>query len=189
MNIFVLLAQHGAADAAESPGVFSLNLGTGFWTVVIFLVLLAVLAKFAFPPILGYAEAREKRIQQNLDDAQRAREEAAALIEEHKRQLAEARQEAQQIMAESRQAAERMRQELLERTRSEQEEVVARASQDIERERARAVDSVRREAVDLAIAAAGRILHQRLGGEEDRRLVNEYLDSVAAGENAAAGAA
>ena len=103
--------------------------------MVIFLALLAVLGKFAWKPILGALEARERRIQDILDAAARDREEAERLMEEHRRQLAEARQQAQQITAEGRQAADRIRQEMLERARAEQEELLARARQELERER------------------------------------------------------
>ncbi|MGH7504054.1 MAG: F0F1 ATP synthase subunit B, partial [Longimicrobiales bacterium] len=149
-----------------------------FWTLVIFVVLLIVLRRYAYPPILGYAAAREQRIQDSLDEAKRQREEAEALLATQRRELAEAQREAQQVIAEGRQAAERLRQELLERARAEQEEIVARATHDIERERERAVESIRREAVELAIAAAAKLVGRKLSAEEDRRLVSEYLGRV-----------
>jgi F-type H+-transporting ATPase subunit b len=174
MNLVWVLIQQEHAAGAE-PNVFSLAQNVSLWTVVIFLLLLIVLSKFAFPPILGYAAAREKRIQDSLDEARRQREEAERLLEEQRSELAAARQQGQQVIAEARQAAERARQELLTRARAEQEEVVARAKQDIEREREKAVEIVRHQAVDLAIAAAGRLLEQKLTADEDRRLVIDYL--------------
>jgi len=167
-----------AAEHAESPNVFAFTWNVSFWTVLIFLVLLSVLIKFAFPPILGYANAREKRIQDTLDETRRQQEEAARLLEEQRKQLAQARNDAQQIIAEGKSAAEKVRQDLLNRAREEQEEIIARAKADIEAERARAVESVRREAVEVALAAASRLIEQRLDQEADRRLVNEYLAKV-----------
>jgi len=171
-------AGQAAAEHAESPNVFAFTWNVSFWTVLIFLVLLSVLIKFAFPPILGYANAREKRIQDTLDETRRQQEEAARLLEEQRKQLAQARTEAQQIIAEGKSAAEKLRQDLLNRAREEQEEIIARAKADIEAERARAVESVRREAVEVALAAASRLIEQRLDQEADRRLVNEYLAKV-----------
>ena len=187
MNLIFLLqhAEEATHAAAESPGVFTLNIGTSVWTVVIFLLLLGVLAKFAFPPILGFAAAREARIQQDLDEAKRARAEAAAMIEEHRKQLAEARAQAQQIIAEGTQAADRTRQELLDRARGEQEELLTRTRQEIERERLKAVDSVRTEAVEIALAAASKLISQRLGSDDDRKLVSDYLNRVASDAGAA----
>lgn len=175
MNILSIVAQE--AEQAQ-PSLFSLNLGVSAWTVVIFLILLAVLAKFAFPAILGYANAREHRIQEVLDAAARDREEAERLLAEQRRELTEGRQQAQQILAEARQTAERARVEILERARVEQEEMLARAKQEIERERERAADSLRRDAVEMALAAAGKLIGERVGSEEDRQLVRDYLGRI-----------
>lgn len=177
-NLMVLLQEH-AAEA--EPNVFNLSTNVSFWTVVIFLLLLAVLTRWAFPPILGYAAAREKRIQDSLDEARQNREEAERLLATQRQELAAAKGQAQQVIAEGRQAAEKVRLELLERTRAEQEEAVARAKADIERERDKAVESVRREAVDLAIAAASKLVEERLGADADRRLVQDYLARIEPG--------
>lgn len=166
-----------AAEGAE-PSIFGISAGVSFWTLVIFILLSIVLAKFAFPPILGYAAAREQRIQDALDEARRQREESEQLLAQQRQELANARQEAQGVIAEAKQAAERVRDDLLNRARAEQEEVVARARQEIERDRQKAVESLRREAVDLALAAAGKLVGQRMDAAEDRRLVTEYLKST-----------
>ncbi len=173
MNLLLIALQ--AEPAESAPQVFNLSLGTSFWTLVIFLILLVILAKFAFPPILGYAEAREKRIQESLDAARREREEAERLVEEQKQALAESRQQAQDLVAEGRQAAERVRQDMLQEARREQESLLERAREEIERERERAVESLRKEAVDLALAAASKLMQTRLDADEDRRLVKEFL--------------
>lgn len=166
-----------AAEGTE-PSIFGISAGVSFWTLVIFILLSVVLAKFAFPPILGYAAAREQRIQAALDEARQQREESAKLLDEQKHAMVTARQEAQAVIAEAKQAAERVRDDLLNRAKAEQEELVARARQDIERDRQKAIESLRREAVDLALAAAGKLVGQRMNAAEDRRLVTEYLKSV-----------
>ena len=179
MNILWLLiqeAEHAAEAVEHTPSVFNLDLGTSTWTLVIFLVLMAVLAKWAFPPILGYAQAREERIQRSLDDAREARDEAQRALESQRRELAEAREESQGIIAQGRQDAEKVRQELLNKAKAEQQEVVDRAKQEIEREREQALESLRREAVELSIAAASHLLTKKMDADEDRRVVREFLD-------------
>jgi F-type H+-transporting ATPase subunit b len=183
MTLLLALIQH-AEEGAGAPNVFALSTSVSFWTIVIFLLLLGVLAKFAFPPILGYAAAREQRIQNSLDEARRLRAEAETLLAQQREQLNQARQESQQIVVEARQAAERVRHDLIEQTRAQQEQMLERARQEIERERELAVESVRREAVELALAAAARLLDQKLTAAEDRRLISDYLGRVAAGETA-----
>ena len=183
MNIIWLLvqeAEHAAEAAEHTPSVFNLDMGTSFWTLVIFFILLGVLAKWAFPPILGYAQAREDRIQESLDEARRARVEAQAALEQQRRELAEAREESQAIIAQSKQDAEKVRQELLSKAKAEQQEVVDRAKREIEREREQALESIRREAVELSITAASHLLGKRVDSEEDRRVVREFLDRAEA---------
>ena len=174
MNLILAVLQH----EAESPGVFSFAINVSFWTVVIFVLLLFLLTKFAFPPILGYAAAREARIQEALDSARRDREEAQRLIEEQRIALAKAREEGQHLIGESQKAAERVRRELLEKARAEQDEMLQRAKAEIGEERAKAIDSLRREAVDLAVAAASRLVERKLDTQEDRRIVSEFLSQV-----------
>jgi F-type H+-transporting ATPase subunit b len=183
MNLIYLAL---AEDAAHEPSIFGLNPGVSFWTLIIFIVLSVVLAKYAFPPILGYAAAREQRIQDALDEARRQREETGQLLDQQRQELLKGRQEAQALIAEGKQAAERVREDMLTRAKAEQEELVTRARQDIERERQKAIESLRREAVDLALAAAGKLVGQRVDAAEDRRLVTDYLKSV---DSAGAGAA
>src|SRR5690606_2457981 len=154
--------------------------GLMIWTVIIFLALLAVLTKFAWKPILGALEARERRIQDILDAAARDRAEAERLMQEHQRQLAEARQQAQQITAEGRQAAERIRQAMLARARAEQGERLDRAGQGRERERERAREALRRDAVGLSRAAAAELGGKRLDSGDDRRIITEYRARIGA---------
>lgn len=175
-------AQDAAEAAEHTPNVFNLDIGVSFWTWVIFLALLFVLSRYAFPPIIGYAAAREERIQKGLDDAKQAQADAAALLEQQRQELAEAKEEALRIIAEGRQDAETLRAELLERARAEQQELVAGARADIQRERERAVETVRREAVDLALAAASKLVSRRMDAEQDRRIVEEFLSEAGTGQ-------
>lgn len=174
-----LLAQeeHGGGGG---EALFRINPGLIIWTWVIFLILVLVLRRWAWGPILGAMEAREKRIQKALDGAARERDEAAQLLQEQRQLLEASRDEAQQILAESRKAGERLRGELLDEARKQKDQIVENAREDIERERDRALDLLRREAVDLSISAAGRVLHREVDSAENRRLVEEYLASLAA---------
>jgi F-type H+-transporting ATPase subunit b len=179
MKIIWLLiqeAEHAAEAAEHTPNVFNLDMGTSAWTLIIFIILLAVLAKWAFPPILGYAQAREDRIQESLDEAKKAREEAQAALQDQRQELAEARQESQAIISQSKQDAEKVRQELLAKAKAEQQAIVDRAKRDIEREREQALESIRREAVELSIAAASHLLGKKVDAAEDRRVVEQFLD-------------
>src|SRR5881394_3692890 len=101
-------------EQADSPGLVSLRLNLMFWTLIIFLILWFLLQKYAFPPILGMVEAREKALEEAIESAKRDRDEAARILAEHKSQLEGARGEAQKFIADARAIGEKMRAELLE---------------------------------------------------------------------------
>jgi F-type H+-transporting ATPase subunit b len=170
--------EHG--EEAGGGGLFSLSAGLMIWTVVIFTGLLLVLWRFAWGPILAAVEAREKGIQDSLDEAKSRQEEAEKLLEEHKAQLADARRQAGEILAEGREAGDRLKKELEGKAREESEAILIRARAEIEREKDAALDTLRKESVDLALAAASKLLHTKLDGELDRKLVMEYVDGISA---------
>lgn len=167
-----------AAAADGEAGLFNINLGLSIWTLVIFISVFLLLARFAWKPILSAVEARENKIQGALDEARRRHAEAEELLREHKEQLADARRQAQEILADGRDAADRFRKEMQGKAREESETILVRARAEIQREKESAVDELRRESVDLALAAASKLLRQKLDGEEDRRLVMEYVDGL-----------
>jgi F-type H+-transporting ATPase subunit b len=177
--LLVFAQEHGGEEGGGG-GLFSINAGLSVWTVIIFVALLIVLWRFAWGPILSAVEAREKGIQNALEEARTRQAEAERILEEHKKQLADARRQAQEILAGGREAADRLRKELEEKAREESESILARARSEIEREKEAAVESLRRESVDLALAAASKLLHQKLDAEQDRRLVMEFVDGLSA---------
>ncbi|MEO6055591.1 MAG: F0F1 ATP synthase subunit B [Gemmatimonadales bacterium] len=169
-----------AVQEEHAAGPLTVEGGLMIWTVFIFLLLLLVLTKFAWPAVLGAVEAREQALEQQLAEAERNRAEAAKLLEEHKALLVDAKGQAHAIVVEARGLAEKERAVALEKVKQEQEEMLARARREITAERDRAVADLRREAVDLSLAAASKLIGQRLDGEGDRKLVLGYLASLEA---------
>lgn len=166
-----------AAQEGGSP-VFTVNFGLVFWTWILFLLTLGVLSWKAFPAISKGLEARRARIDEEIASARRDRDEARRLLAEHQRQLDEARVEARGILQEGREAGERLREEILAEARKEHESLLDKARKEMEREREELITAVRRDAVDLAIAAAERLVSERLDDEADRKLVRDYLSEV-----------
>lgn len=191
MALLAVTLPEAAWAQGGAPGttpLFSINLGTTVWTTIVFLSLLAILWKFAWGPILTAADQREKGIQQALDEAKQRHEEASRLLEEHKQQLAEARKQANEVIAEGKTAAERVRKELEEKARAEAQGIVERAREEIERERDAALQTLRKEAVELALAAASQLLHEKVDQQKDRALVERFLQDVSADAGRGAGA-
>ncbi len=168
------LAQEGQAKT----DLLSPSYGLMFWTLIIFLVLMVVLAKFAFKPITAAVEAREQKLEDAIEAARRDREEAARLLAEHRAALDASRGEAQKIIADARVAAERVRAELVEQAHAEQAAMLTRARSEIEGEKVKAIGELRREAVDLAIAGAGKVIEKNLDAASNRQLVESFLASV-----------
>lgn len=186
-----LLAVHPAVAAAaesEGGGLFAVNPGLSIWASVVFLALLGILWRFAWGPILGAVEAREDRIQSALDESAAQREEAAQLLVEHKAQLADARRQAGEILAEGRAAADRLRKELEEKARAEAQGIVESARREIEREKDRALAELRAESVDLALAAAGKLMKEQLDDARHRELVVDFIDELGSAEAGGASA-
>jgi F-type H+-transporting ATPase subunit b len=172
----LLAAQAG--KEAEQVNLLEPHAGLMFWTVLIFFVLLFILRQFAFKPITAAVEAREAALEEAIENAKRDREQAAKVLEEHRRQLEAARAEAQRYIAEGRATAESIRNEMLEATRQQQVELVERAKRDIVNERERAIDALRREAVDLALAGASKVIERNLDDAANRKLVESFLSSL-----------
>jgi len=171
---------HGAEGGGG--GLFDINTGLSTWTLLVFAGLVFLLGKFAWGPILTAVEAREKNIQGALDEAAARNDEARKLLEEHRQHLAEARRQASDLVAEGKAAGERLRKEIEEKARVEAQSILERAKQEIEREKEAALDTLRKESVELALAAAGRLLHENMTQDKDRELVERFLDGVSEGE-------
>jgi F-type H+-transporting ATPase subunit b len=174
-----LLAQGGGE--AGGAALFDINVGLSAWTLLVFVALLVVLGKFAWAPILGAVEEREKGIQSALDAAAQSNEEAARLLAEHKEQLADARRQANELIAEGKAAGEGVRREIEEKARTEGQAIVERARAEIQRERDAALEALRRESVELALAAASRLISENLDQPKDRALVEKYLADLGEG--------
>ena len=172
----VLWAQGGAAEGGGS--LYDINTGLSAWTLGIFAILVFVLGKYAWKPILEAVEAREKSIKAALDEAAARNAESARLLDEHRAQIADARRQAAELIAEGRQAGENIRSSIEEKARTEGKEIVERARQEIVRERDAAIDALRKESVDLALAAAGKLMGQNLDQAKDRQLVERYLGDL-----------
>jgi F-type H+-transporting ATPase subunit b len=169
-------AQEAAAE--QTPGLMSPNPGLMIWTLVIFALLFFVLKRYAFPPIIGAVEARERALEEAIEGAKRDREEASRLLAEARAALDGTRAEAQQFLAQARTAAERFKADQLEQTRLQQQELLERARRDIDAERLRAIADLRREAVDLALAGATKVIGRNLDNQSNRRLVEDFLATV-----------
>ena len=153
------------------PGLF-------IWTIVTFLVLLALLAKFAWRPLLEALESRQSAIRKSLDDAQQAKQELERVNQESAQIVNRARVDAEAIITQSRSDGDRLREEIKQKARTEADHIVKNAERQIQLETSRALEQIRREAVDLSVMIASKIIQRNLSKEDNERLIDEALKQV-----------
>jgi F-type H+-transporting ATPase subunit b len=154
--------------------------GLYIWTIATFLVLLWLLAKFAWKPLLQALQERQDSIRKSLDDAQQAKQELERLHVESQKILAVARAQADTILSETRSDANRLRDELKQKAQAEAAGIVKNAERQIEMETARALQQIRNEAVDISIAIASKLLQRNVSKEDNERLIEETFKQIEA---------
>ena len=152
--------------------------GLYIWTIVTFLVLLGLLARFAWRPLLDALEQRELAIKKSLDDARQAKEELQRVQADSQRILSEARVEAGEIVSRTRTDAARFADEMKQKARADAEVLVKHAERQIEMQTARAVETIRHEAIDLSVAIASKILRRDISKEDNERLIQDTLKEM-----------
>ena len=183
LSFLLVVATPSLALAAEEGGKVNLLSPSGgvmFWTLLIFLMLMVVLSRFAFKPLIAAVEAREAALEAAITKAQQDRDAAARLLAEQQANLDASRAEAQRLIAEGRATAEKLKVSMLEETKAAQQEMLERARRDIDGEKVRAIAELRREAVDLALAGAGKLIARNLDDAGNRKLVEDFLASIPA---------
>jgi F-type H+-transporting ATPase subunit b len=151
------------------------NPGTIFWTIVTFVFLLILLGRFAWKPLLGAIEAREKSIRDDLEQAASGRSEVESLVAEQQALLTSARRERAEAVEQGKRDAERMKAEILEEARQQREQVLKETQAQVQAGLRKAQTDLRGTAVDLAILGAEKLLSVNLDDAAQRRLVEEHL--------------
>jgi F-type H+-transporting ATPase subunit b len=165
---------------ADSGGSFLIKPGIGLmvWTLLVFGLTMLLLWKFAFPPITAALDRRQRSIEEAIDTAERARQEADALLAEYRERLTQARAQADEIVARARKAAEQREREALAEGRAKREELMEQTRRDVEAETRRAIQEIRREVADLTVLATEKVTRKVLTEEDQRHLVQEALQEL-----------
>jgi F-type H+-transporting ATPase subunit b len=167
---------YAAEEAPLSP--FAGNVGNAVWTLAIFVVVLIVLGKFAWGPVLALLQQREEFIHRSLSDAKRDREEAEARLKDYAAKLQSAQREAVAILEEARRDAERLREELRGRAKAEADALIRNAERQVQLETTRALQQIRQEAVDLSVMIASRLLQRNISKEDNEKLIADALKQI-----------
>ena len=160
-----------AALVSPAPGLM-------IWTLVIFFLTYLLLRWKAFGPIAKAIEERRAAVRENIESAERSRDEALKLLEEYKQQLAASRHEASEIVERARRTAEESARQAKEELRLEKERGIAQVQEAIAAETRQALDQIKNEVADLTLLATEKVVGRALDAGEQRRLIDEALGEV-----------
>jgi F-type H+-transporting ATPase subunit b len=180
-SLVIAAASGGSSSSSSSSsGSFLItpNVGLMVWTLVLFVLSLVILRRYAFPWISSQLDRRQRAIEDSIDAAEETRRQADTLLDEYRQRLREAREQAQEIIDRARQAAEVHERESEEEAVLRREQLMERTRREIEAETRRAIGEIRREVADLTVIAAERVTRKVLTEEDQRRLVEETLGEL-----------
>jgi len=162
---------------AANP-LIDVTVGLMIWTLVCFGITFFVLKKFAFGPIQKIIDERRQRIRQAIEEADRARDEARRLLEEHRALMSKARGQSEEILAEARREADAQRERLREELESERQRRLEDTRKQVEAETRRALELTRAEVAELTVIATARVTGKVLDSKDHRRLIDEAIGDL-----------
>ncbi|MBB6453959.1 F-type H+-transporting ATPase subunit b [Salirhabdus euzebyi] len=159
-------------------GGFHLNIGDMLASLIIFVVLLALLKKFAWGPLMGIMIEREQHIANEIDTAEKNRSEAERLAKEAQEQIKATRQDAQEIIENAKQTAKSQEQSIITAARQEAERIKESARQEIEQEKDKAIQALQDQVASLSVRIASKVIEKELSEKDQEKLINEYIKEV-----------
>ena len=153
------------------PGLF-------VWTIITFLILLGLLSKFAWKPLLNILDKRENEIAKSLEDAEKARIELDRLTSEGDEIIAKARSEAQAIVSEGKKAAEQLKESTLRKAKETADASINDAKDQIELEKEKAISEIKGEVVGLSLSIAEKLVKKNINEDDNKSLINESLQNI-----------
>jgi F-type H+-transporting ATPase subunit b len=173
VNALITAAESKGGSFLVQPGI-----GLMVWTLIVFVVAMLLLRKYAWPQITAALDKRQRLIEDSIETAEKTKSEAAELLEEYRERLKDARTQAEEIVARARKAGEVHERESTEAARVKREELMEQARRDIEAETRRAIQEIRSEVADLTVLATEKVTRKTLTAEDQERLVQEALNEL-----------
>ena len=178
-GLAVGLAALPAVAHAEEGGIVPQDYSLQIWTLITFVVLLVLLAKFAFKPIAEALDRRGQMIKAQLDDAQKSRAEAKKLMDDYQKQIAEARAEAGKVIEEARQLGEKVRKDVVDKANSEASAIVSRSQEEIIRQKEKGIQEMKDTIAGLSVQIAGRIIEKEVNAATHKQLIDGLITDLA----------
>ena len=166
------------ASGSGNGSLLDVNPGLIIWTIVTFLILLFILKKVAWKPILSALNQREKDIKESLEKAEKAKEDAQRILDENQATLAKAEEESKKIIEQSRSYSETLKEQLLKESKEQAKKLIEDAAQEIDRKKDSAFEELKDQVAIIAVNAAEKIMKQNLDADKNKHIVDSYLKDV-----------
>lgn len=171
-----------AEESAVGPDILIPKMAEFIPALIAFLVILLILAKLVWPPVLDMMEKRQQKIQDDLDAAERSKVQAAEEARSYEAKILDAHHEADAIVAKAKKEAEEVRSAVLAKAQREAADIIAKAHGAVDSERHKAMIELSSSVVDLSVEIASKIIGNNLSVEEQRKLAEKYLAEVGASD-------
>ena len=174
---FLIIAVSAEAASDKNP-LIALTPGLYIWTIITFLLLLYVLAKFAWKPLLKMLEDRENLIKSSLEDAEKAKLELQWLNEESEKMLNKARSDAQEILTEGKATAEKVKEDTIAKAKIAAGKIQDEAEKQINIEKEKAISEIKKEVVQISLSVAEKLINKNLSESDNKSLIEESLKKI-----------
>lgn len=169
----ILASEGGGGDL-----LLQVNPGLIIWTLITFLILLLVLRKIAWKPILTALDNREKEIADALNKAEQAKEEAQKILEENQASLAKAEEESKKVIDQSKAYAENLKGQMLKESKEQAQKIIDDATAEIERKKNAAFEDLKNQIAEISIQAAEKIMKENMDADKNKQIVKKYLSDI-----------
>jgi len=166
--------------ASEGGGgsLVDVNPGLIFWTWVTFIILLLLLSKVAWKPILAALKQREENIEDSLNKAEQAKLDSQKILEENQASLSKAEEESKKIIDQSRVFAENLKEQMLKDSKEQAQKIIEDASAEIERKKNAAFEELKNQIAEISVNAAEKIMKENIDANKNKQIVNKYLSEI-----------
>jgi len=170
--LIIALSEEGGGSLID------INPGLIVWTVITFIILLLILKRTAWKPILTALTQREQTIKESLEKAEKAKEEAQKILEENRASLLKVEEESKKIIEQGRQYAEKLKARMLLESKEQAQKIIEDASAQIEHKKEEAFNELKAKVAEIAINAAEKILKENLDTDSNRKIVDRYIEDI-----------
>ncbi|KAA9027824.1 F0F1 ATP synthase subunit B [Niallia endozanthoxylica] len=154
------------------------NSGDVIFQLVMFIILMALLKKFAWGPLMGIMKQREDHIAGEISAAEQSRVESKKLLEEQRELLKQARSEAQELVESAKKQGDVQREEIITAARAEANRLKESAKLEINQQKEQAVAAIREQVASLSVLIASKVIEKQLNEKDQEKLINEYIQQI-----------